>query len=263
MRLRFTAIRTGMLLTGIIACGSPATADDLCGTTIVEDLRLDHDITCAGNGLIVGADGIKIDLDGHTIAGSGSGVGIGVAGRTDVSIKGGTIRNFFTGVQIVNSSGVVVHDAQLIDHVDGIDVQAGSVGNTIKANHFQGNRTRGIMLRGDVSAIVVKDNTFAANRTGILVNGPVGSTVKDNTVSSSTLAGIRIGVTATDNLVADNTITSNPAGVEFVVTPTGSAIGNTLRANTLALNTCALKGPLAGNTLTENVFQGNGSDSCP
>jgi parallel beta-helix repeat protein len=184
-------------------------------------------------------------------------------GRTDISIKGGTVRNFMTGVLIANSSAVVVHDTELADNVDGVDLQAGSVGNTIKANHFQGNRTRGIMLRGDTSAIVVKDNTFVENRVGILVNGPVGSTVKDNVVSSSSLAGMRIGVLATDNLIADNTITSNPAGIDFIVTPTGSATGNTLRANTLALNTCALKGPFAENTLTENVFQGNGADSCP
>ena len=44
--------------------GPAARAGDLCGTTIVEDLKLDQDLTCAGNGLIVGADGIKIKLDG-------------------------------------------------------------------------------------------------------------------------------------------------------------------------------------------------------
>jgi parallel beta-helix repeat protein len=253
-----------MVLAGIALWSvSTVASDTLCGATIVEDLRLDQDMTCAGNGLIVGADGIKINLDGHTIAGSGSGVGISVTGRSDVTIKGGTIRDFVTGVLIAGSSSVVVHDNQLVDHVDGIDVQAGSVGNTIKDNHFQGNRSRGIMLRGAISAIVVKDNTFTANRVGILLFGPVGTTVKDNSVSSSTLAGIRINVLATDNLVADNTVTSNPAGIEFLVTPTGSAVGNMLRDNTLALNTCGLKGPLDGNTLKENVFQGNSFDSCP
>lgn len=257
-------VRTCVVL-GVLVFWSVSTAgaDDLCGATVVADVTLDHDVTCAGNGLIVGADGIKINLDGHAITGPGAGVGITVVGRNDVSIKGGTIRNFMTGILIVGSSGVVVQDTQLSDHVDGVDVQAGSVGNTIKASHFQGNRTRGIMLRAGISAIVVKDNTFVANRVGILVNGPVGSTVKDNTVSSSTLAGIRIGVLAADNLVADNTITSNPAGIEFLVTSTGSATGNTLRANTLALNACGLKGPLAGNELKENVFQLNVADTCP
>ena len=257
-------VRTCAVLAALVFWGaSTAAANDLCGTTIFEDVRLEHDLTCAGNGLTVGADRIRINLDGHTITGSGVGVGISVVGRSDVSIKGGTIRNFVTGVLIANSSGVVVNNAQLVDHVDGVDVQAGSVGNTIKASHFEGNRTRGIMLRGNTSAIVVKDNSFVANRVSILVNGPVGSTVKDNTVSSSTLAGIRVGTEATDNLISDNVITSNPAGIEFLVMSGRSAVGNLLRANTLAMNACGLKGPVAGNTLKENVFQANAADSCP
>ena len=44
--------------------------DDLCGATILADLTLDHDLTCVGNGLIVGADGISLKLNGHTITGS-------------------------------------------------------------------------------------------------------------------------------------------------------------------------------------------------
>lgn len=257
-------VRACAVLTGIVLCGvSNATADDLCGATIVANLTLDHDLTCAGNGLTVGADGIRLDLNGHAIAGSGSGVGISVIGRTGVSIVGGRLQNFQTGVLVLNSTAIQVRDNQFADNVDGVDLQAGSVANTIKANHFQDNRTRGIMLRGGTSANVIKENTLSGNRVGILVNGPVGTTVKENTVSFSTLAGIRIGVTATDNLIVENTVVSNPAGIDFVVTSTESAIGNTLRENTIALNTCGLKGPVAGNTLTENVFQGNTVDSCP
>ena len=68
--------------------------------TVRSNLKLDHDLTCAGNGLIVGADRIKLDLNGHTITGSGSGVGIGVTGRSHVSIVGGTVRNFEAGVRV-------------------------------------------------------------------------------------------------------------------------------------------------------------------
>ena len=46
---------------------APVSASDLCGSTIVTDLILDQDLTCTGNGLTVGADGIKINLNGHTI----------------------------------------------------------------------------------------------------------------------------------------------------------------------------------------------------
>jgi hypothetical protein len=57
-------------------------------------------------------------------------------------------------------------------------------------------------------------------------------------------------------------VSSNPAGIEFLVTPTGSATGNKLRENQITLNTCGLKGPVAGNKLADNVFNGNVTDSC-
>lgn len=119
------------------------------------------------------------------------------------------------------------------------------------------------MLRSNTSANQIKENTFTGNRVGILLFGTSGATVKENTLSSNLLAAIRVNVIATGNLLAENIAISNPAGIEFLITPTGSSTGNTLRENTLALNTCGLKGPLAGNTLTENVFQGNTADTCP
>lgn len=257
-------VRRCVVLAGIVTCAaSTATADDLCGATIVANMELDHDLSCAGNGLIAGADGIKLDLNGHTITGSGSGVGISVLGRTGVTIVGGTVQNFEAGVLVRNSMAVVVRDNQLVSNGDGVDFQTGSVGNTVKENHFQDNRSRGVMLRIGTSANLIKENTFTGNRVGILLFGALGTTVKENTVSSSGLAGIRLNVIATGNLVVENTVASNPAGIDFIVTPTGSATGNTLRENTIALNTCGLKGPLVGNTLSENLFQGNVVDMCP
>jgi parallel beta-helix repeat protein len=247
----------------ILGAASAATADDLCGATILANLTLDHDLSCAGNGLVVGADGIKLDLNGHTITGSGIGFGISVIGRTGVSIVGGTVRNFVAGVRVMNSTAIVVKDNQFVANGEGVDLASGSVANTIKENHFQDNAMRGIMLRGGTSANLVKENTFSGNRVGVLLFGAVDSTVKENTVSSSVLAGIRLNVLATGNLIVENTTASNPAGIEFLVTPTGSASGNTLRENTIALNACGLKGPVAGNALTENVFQGNAADTCP
>ncbi len=235
----------------------------LCGATIVEDLTLDHDLTCAAGGLIVGADGIKINLQGHSITGARTGVGITVIGRTDVSIFGGTIADFFTGVLINNSADIVVKDALLSHNVDGVDVQAGSSGITIKASAFMNNTTRGIMLRGGITDNEIKNNTLIANRVGILVNGPTDTIVKDNTISGSLLAGIRVGIVATGNLVLDNTVSSNPAGIEFLVEDAGGASGNTFIDNAITLNTCGIKGPSSANRFKENQFSGNTADICP
>jgi large repetitive protein len=258
-----TRRRLAFLLTSLPALFVPALAtDDLCGATILDDLKLDHDLSCSGDGLIVGADGIKIDLKGYTISGPGTGVGIAVTGRTDISISGGTVRNFAVGVRVNSSTDVVIKHNEFVGNPEGIDLQAGSVGNTIKNNAFRDSTTRGIMLRSTSSENDIKNNTFTGNRVGILVFGGVNNTLKENIVSGSTLAGIRLNVIATGNVLKDNTTTSNVVGIEFIVTPTGSAIGNHLNGNTITTNDCGLKGPTAGNDLKNNSFEGNVADTC-
>lgn len=191
----------------------------------------------------------------------GTGAGINVTGRTDVSIFGGTIRNFGAGVLTNASTEIVIKRNTFAENIDGIDLQAGSSGNTIKQNDFRDNRSRGIMIRGASTDHVIKENTFTGDRVGILVFAGVDNTVKDNLVFASTLAGIRINI-ATGNLITTNTVTSNPAGIEFLVSGTQSAVGNTVARNTIELNTCGLKGPVGGNTVEKNLFAGNGADTC-
>jgi len=219
-------------------------------------------VTCAGDGIIVGADGVTIDLNGHTISGSRTGAGISVAGRTDITILGGTIRNFEAGIRLADVIAISISDTELSDNTDGVDLQAGSHSNVIANNTFSNNRSRGIMLRGGAVNNIVKDNTFIANRVGVLLFGAVDTTLKDNIVAASLLAGIRLNVLATGNIITANRIELNPAGVEFVITPTGSATGNSIVHNTIEQNVCGIKGPAADNNVSKNVLTANGADSC-
>jgi para-nitrobenzyl esterase len=248
------------VVSGPVTASSPS--NDLCGANISGNLQLDHDLGCAGNGLNVVADHIKVDLNGHTITGSGAGAGINVTGRTDVSIFGGTIRNFAAGILTNTSTGIVIKRNELVDNVDGIDLQAGSRGNTIAHNRFAANRSRGIMIRGMSTDHMIRKNTFTGDRVGILVFAGVDNTIKRNIVSDSLLAGIRINIFATGNLVMKNTVSSNPAGIEFLVSGTQSAVGNTVTGNTIGQNACGLKGPVSGNTVEKNRFKENVTDSC-
>jgi parallel beta-helix repeat protein len=257
-------MRRLLLIAGLVAAAaSGATANDLCGTTITGDVRLDHDLVCSGDGPTVGADGIRIDLNGHTVAGSGAGAGFIVVGRSDVTIANGVIRNFQVAVRLNASAGIVIRHNELVQNGDGIDIQAGGVGNTVKENTFRNHTVRAIMLRGGSSDNDIKNNTFVANRIGILVNGATDTELKDNFVSASSLAGIRFNNAATGNSVKDNILTSNVTGIEFLVTPpAGSSVGNEFKGNTLTGNGCGLWGLTAGNTFKDNAFEGNTTDAC-
>ena len=88
---------------GMLAGASGAAANGLCGTPVTSDLTLTADLYCPdGDGLVIGADGITVDLGGFTVSGEDviGTVGILVHGFQDVIIINGTVRGFHIGVII-------------------------------------------------------------------------------------------------------------------------------------------------------------------
>lgn len=256
----------------MVAClmagmGPQAGASDLCGTTILANLTLDHDLTCSGNGLIVGADGITINLNGHTITGPGSGVGINVPNRTGVLIVGGTVRNFLAGVQLVNSTAIVVKDNRFTGNQDAVFL-IGTSWSTVKENTAWQNTRVGVMLRPsgirNSTQNVVVENTLTDNTNGIiLVDTPTGNTIKENRISASSNAGINVNGAVSGNAIKENAFIGNAAGVRL--NPGAGGLfptDNRFIENTISLNTCGVMGPVGDNAFEENALEGNVADLC-
>jgi hypothetical protein len=84
--------------------GNAFAAQVSCGDTIIANTTLHADlVNCSGNGLVIGADRITLNLNGHTITGSLNGAaGIdNSAGHDGVTIKNGAVRNFTNGVVLL------------------------------------------------------------------------------------------------------------------------------------------------------------------
>ena len=250
---------------GSTSASSPSS--DLCGAMIMADMRLDYDLACPGNGLIVGTDGIKIDLNGHTIAGHGSGVGISVSNRAGVAISGGTVKDFLAGVQLVNSTDIAIRKNRLTGNQDAIFL-IGSSGNIIKENTAWQNRRVGVMLRpsaiNNSTQNLVVENTLSDNLNGIiLVDTPTGNTFKENRISGSGRAGIALNGGVSGNVIRGNTFTANAAGILFNVGAGGLLpTANTFVKNMIAMNTCGVQGPAGDNTFKQNQLRGNVADVC-
>ena len=84
-----------------------------CGDVITQDTTLDSDlIDCPGDGLVIGADNVTLDLNGHTIEGSAAHDSAGVRaprregdpsqgasfGYEGVKVEDGVIRDFAYGI---------------------------------------------------------------------------------------------------------------------------------------------------------------------
>src|SRR4051812_21832272 len=104
-----TAVMLSAALVFFLAAAVQAQASHVsCGQTITQDTTLDSDVTdCPEVGVAIGAGNITLDLKGHTIAGVGFSTVAGVSntGFDGVVVKGGTVRDFRTGVLITDASG--------------------------------------------------------------------------------------------------------------------------------------------------------------
>jgi hypothetical protein len=99
------------------AAGRALAPQPTCGATITVDTRLERDlVNCPSNGLVIGADNITLDLNGHVIDGDGTefsdcppdepcDLGVVDFDHRGVTIKGGTIREFVFGVLVVGATG--------------------------------------------------------------------------------------------------------------------------------------------------------------
>ncbi len=95
-----------------------ALADQVnCGDTLTRNTRLHRDLNCAGSGLIIGADNVRLDLNGHTVAGADGeeSVGIEVASRHGVTVRNGVIRNFQIGIRLTDARHALLRKLTLID----------------------------------------------------------------------------------------------------------------------------------------------------
>ncbi|MEO6081818.1 MAG: right-handed parallel beta-helix repeat-containing protein [Umezawaea sp.] len=88
-----------------------------CGDTVTSDIRLSADLHCTGPGLIVKAGGIVLNLNGHSITGSGTDTGIAVVGQANVRIRNGKISNFDRGAFFAGSTDGEMVNLTIADNV--------------------------------------------------------------------------------------------------------------------------------------------------
>ena len=131
---------------------SPSSGVASCGEIVNEDVTLTSDLECGpGDGLIVGANDITINLNGYSITSSdeagsenpsmnydGSS-GILVPNAQNVAISGlGEISGFDRGITFMGSSGGQVADIQLANNDIGV-LMSGSEGTEVSRNTITNN----------------------------------------------------------------------------------------------------------------------------
>ncbi len=252
-----------------LTCGQPVTTSVVLGNNL-ED--------CPAAGLVVAANGITIDLNGHRISAATASASPGIdnlVGSTDVTIKNGTIDNFDTGVAAWGVRNVVqdLIVTRAINHGifltladdtvvrrnvilrSGTAIQAdNSTGVTISQNTGVRNTGDGIALDTTDASSIASNRLFGNNFGISLLDASNNNSISGNHASANRIDGIFLQASTGNSLSRNTTSGNDVIGIRL---NTG-ATGNTLIKNTTTANTqsgiVVQGGP---NTLRENNASSN------
>lgn len=259
----------------VLSCGAVITEDTVLGADIgpCGDIVSEPGHTPGGHGIVIGADGVSLDLNGHTIFGLGSSVvlhqaaGVKAEGHDDVTIFGGTVRGFFHGVWVQNAVRNTVRNMRSIDNTNG---------NGIVLQNVQDSRVIGnaVVNSGGFGGISVFDGRAADELDDLPSrNNTIVDNVVDQADNRPNTAGISLEH-GSGHRVLNNTVTrssgdgiilragSNPLpGSGVILPPVTNAVvsGNIVTRN--GLNAANVAATLAGINLQRNATTGRAADS--
>ena len=251
-----------LALIGVGPWAAPAAATHvLCGDTIVADTVLDSDlIDCPANGIVVGADGVTLDLAGHTVDGTGRGHGISHDGGTSsrsVTVEDGEISGFGAGI----FQGEARDGRMTTRHVDLVANGIGVDCFFSKSCEIENSTVRqstgpavGVSYGG---AVRVQRTTLVENGSGLSFGEGVHGSIKGNTIARNRGIGLKTHdsgeLSIADNLIADNA----GDGVSFFITSHVSFTHNRVLRNQVGVNVRSEVGyAIAANTIARNRANG-------
>jgi parallel beta-helix repeat protein len=285
---------TALTVAGVMALliGAPGSAlatHVTCGDTITQDTKLDSDLLgCTGDGIVIGADNITLDLGGHVVGGDDDISDHGVqnfGGFDGVVVTNGEIRDFgvgarfsssvasrFTGLTVTSNtgsaivlesgspSGSIVRNS-ITNNNFGVILTGSSSMNEVSGNSIDNNAASGLLIATNSDQNQVTRNSFFSNDEGIHVEDNSGSTAADgnvlrgNSASNHVTVGLNIGNGAVGTDVIRNDATGNAFDGVFVQS---GAINTVLLGNNSSNNNQdGIQVESSATTLTRNVANFN------
>jgi parallel beta-helix repeat protein len=194
-----------------------------CGAMIAHSTTLYADLTgCPGDGLVVAADGVNLNLNGHVVASLGTPgtVGVRVVGRRNVTVTGGRVQGFRVGVYLAQTTHSRVAGVTALHNTDVGIVLSGAPDNTILDNDAAGSDV-GVYLGPASARNVVKANTATENVQGITLDRADGNDIDGNRLSGNS---DNLIISAAGNHIHGNIVT------DAIGCPDGCGYGISLEA---------------------------------
>jgi parallel beta-helix repeat protein len=246
--LAFAVLVVAFSIAGEILGNTRALAVQVrCGDTITADTTLDSDLLdCPNNGIVIGADDIILDLNGHTIDGDDALVdpcpedefcdfGIANEGHNGVRITNGTVQEF--------ASGVILFRARTngLSHLSTVE-----------------NVFSGILLAETVRTRVRESftsrNAGPDSGVGITLFQSHNNRIVNNTAVDNAELGIHL-IQSDHNHVGDNRVRDNPEDGIILQGDRNQIVGNRVVRNSITVTLFTDNAHAVGNVVRGNIVR--------
>jgi parallel beta-helix repeat protein len=251
-----------MALLGLLGFATAAHAAEVsCGDRIEVDVTLDSDLRgCSGsNALVIAASGVTLDLAGHTIEGSGGGIGVvNAPGVSHVTIQNGKIGRFFHAILLIAGGDHVIRNIYQYDSHDGLRLSR--VGSALLDRVTATGNVDGSGIHTPFSTgVTIRNSYIHDNAAGVSGGGVVGSTIKRSLIARNTFYGI-FYAPATGSVIERNVVYGNG---EFGIRLEEESAGNRIVRNRVSKTTgygIFLSEDTGANVLSRNRVKRNSGD---
>lgn len=198
------------------------TAIASCGQVITRDVILLKDIECPGVGMIVGKDGITINLNNHRLSLANNTdtsripkveeIGILVPGQKNITITGpGVITGFDKAIEFAGSEKGYVLDLKLTGNNIGLSLKA-SDEITIYRSFIEGN-TIGIASQSSKGGLIISNQVSQNTNEGIVIMDSNYFIIGTNNLIGNGNIGIFLDVSSFNNTLSSNNILNHAVDV--------------------------------------------------
>ena len=164
--------------------------------------------------IVIERDNIMVDGEGHTIQGIGTGTGIDLSYRSNVTLKNLVITQFDFGIHLNHSvSCVIVGNIMMENNFEAIRLYE-SLNNNITSNDIVATHYDGIVLYGS-SNNKIDENNLIDNYDGIRLYESSKNDIAENIVTNN-YYGIFLAFSSDNNIFQNNVTTNDGNGVSLI-----------------------------------------------
>ena len=193
-----------------------------CGQVITKDAILLKDIECPGVGMIVGTDGITINLNNHRLSLTNSTdtlstpkveeIGILVPGQKNITISGpGIITGFDKAIEFAGSQKGYVLGLTLTDNNIGLSLKASDKITVYRS--FLERNTIGIASQSSKEALIASNQVSQNTDEGVVLMDSNNFTIGANNLIGNGNIGMFLDVSSFNNTISSNNILNHAIDV--------------------------------------------------